>query len=131
MDRSSGHCRSFDSILDTVAELEVTATNDYWTCESWCEKTTQRKERLLGICLHHLFLPTAPPLPERARLPKHRYRIENRPDPPPPLTPGGPIRLRSEGSMIAAITLASEKHVLFLQLRQMLAVGPELRQVFE
>ena len=123
----SDYSQSFAGVMpDRCESIEVTVTNDYEICETWSRRCLQEDERLMGVRLHHALLPAPPPLPSVKKRPKRRFRVENRPMGPPPLNPGGPLRLR-EGNMIALMTLATEKSILLLQLRQMKVVGPEFR----
>ena len=128
----SGNVRSeysekFAGVMpDRCERIEVTVTNDYKICEAWSQRCLKEDGRLMGVRLHHVLLPAPPPLPSVKKRPKRRFREENRPMGPPPLNPGGPLRLREE-NMIALMTLATEKSVMLLQLRQMKVVGPELR----
>eukprot|EP00210_Caulerpa_lentillifera_P005046 g4819.t1 len=124
----TGYSSSFDCELSTRFEsIQVTTTNDYWTCEEWCEAIRRQKTKFLGMTLYHAFLSEPPPQPDPQYRPRSRYRKENSTKKPPPLPPGGPLLLREEGSVIVLMVLATEGQILLLQLRHMRVIGPNLR----
>lgn len=55
----------------------------------------------------------------------------NAPPAPERLPPGGPLKLKEGGAVIAMIGFATEKDILLLQLRQMHAIGPSIRSLLE